>query len=45
MGNPTVRLEDTLGGYLLEEDGIPTTSTDPLYYGEFSNFGYVGKNW
>jgi len=41
MGNPTVRLEDTLEGYLLEEDGIPTTSTDPLYYGEVSNFGYM----
>jgi len=25
----------------LEEDGIPTTSTDPLYYGEFSDFGYM----
>jgi len=41
MGQPTVRLEDTLEGYLLEEDGIPTTSTDPLYYGEVSNFGYM----
>jgi len=41
MGNPTVRLEDTLEGWLLEEDGIPTTSTDPLYYGEVSNFGYM----
>jgi len=26
---------------LLEEDGIPTTSTDPLYYGEVSDFGYM----
>jgi hypothetical protein len=26
---------------LLEEDGIPTTSTDPLYYGAVSNFGYM----
>jgi len=41
MGQPTVRLEDSLAGYLLEEDGIPTTSTDPLYYGEVSNFGYI----
>jgi hypothetical protein len=41
MGQPTVRLEDTLEGWLLEEDGIPTTSTDPLYYGEVSDFGYM----
>jgi len=41
MGEPTLRLEDTLEGWLLEEDGIPTTSTDPLYYGEVSNFGYM----
>jgi hypothetical protein len=41
MGQPTIRLEDTLGGWLLEEDGVPTTSTDPLYYGETSNVGYM----
>ena len=41
MGQPTFRLENTLEGYLLEEDGIPTTSTDPLYYGEVSDFGYM----
>jgi len=41
MGEPTLRLEDTLEGWLLEEDGIPTTSTDPLYYGEVSDFGYM----
>ena len=41
MGQPTVRLEDTLEGWLLEEDGIPTTSTDPLYYGEVSDIGYM----
>ena len=41
MGEPTIRLEGALEGWLLEEDGIPTTSTDPLYYGEVSNFGYM----
>jgi len=41
MGEPTIRLEGALEGWLLEEDGIPITSTDPLYYGEVSNFGYM----
>ena len=41
MGNPTIRLEDTLEGWLLEEDGVPTTSTDPVYYGETSNIGHM----
>ena len=41
MGNPTIRLEDTLEGWLLEEDGVPTTSTDPVYYGEASNIGHM----
>ena len=41
MGEPTIRLEGALEGWLLAEDGIPTTSTDPLYYGEVSDFGYM----